>query len=68
MKIPWHKRVYALYKGDVFIVDGTIREIAEETGKSIDFLRYMNSPVYKKRCINSKNRLAMVSLDDEEEL
>ncbi|SCX38432.1 hypothetical protein [Lysinibacillus fusiformis] len=64
MKIPWHKRIYALYKGEQFITEGTIREISRETGKTIDFLRYMTYPIYQKRSENSKNRLKMILLDD----
>ena len=67
MKIPWYKRIYALYKGDRFIVEGTIREIHRETGKSIYFLKWMTYPTYKKRCGNGPNRLRMISLDDEVE-
>lgn len=66
MKIPWYKRVYALYKGDLFITDGTIQEISKATGKSLNHIRFMTFPSYEKRLINSKNRMAMVSLDDEE--
>ena len=65
MKIPWHKRIYALYKGDQFITDGTIREIHRETGKTINFLKYMTYPIYEKRCGNGPNRLRMISLDDD---
>ena len=65
MKIPWHKRIYALYKSDQFITEGTIREISRVTNKSIDFLKYMTYPIYEKRCGDSPKRLRMVSLDDE---
>lgn len=64
MKIPWHKRIYALYKGDEFISEGTIREISKATGKTVDFLRHMTYPVYEKRCGNGVKRLKMISLDD----
>lgn len=64
LKIPWHKRIYALYKGEQFITEGTIREIHRETGKSINFLRYMTYPIYEKRCGNGLNRVRMVPLDD----
>jgi hypothetical protein len=66
LKIPWHKRIYALYKGDQFVTDGTIREISIETNKTIEFLQYMTYPVYEKRCGDSAKRLRMVSLDDED--
>ncbi|WP_341323423.1 hypothetical protein NSQ62_08085 [Solibacillus sp. FSL H8-0523] len=56
MKKPWYKKVYALYKGENYICDGTIREIARETGKSTDFLRWMTYPVYAKRSEGGKNR------------
>ena len=65
MKIPWHKRLYALYKGDLFIADGTIEEISDKTGKSTDHLRFMNTPAYAQRSVGSKNKLALVSLDDD---
>ncbi|CRK80335.1 hypothetical protein [Neobacillus massiliamazoniensis] len=64
LKIPWHKRVYALYKGDQFISEGTIREISRETNKTVDFLKYMTYPVYQRRCGKGKKRLMMISLDD----
>lgn len=64
MKIPWYKKVYALYKGDRFITEGTIREISRETDKSIDFLRYMTYPIYEKRCGDSENRLRLILLDE----
>lgn len=64
MKIPWHKRIYALYKGEQFIAEGAIREISKVTGKTIDFLKYMTYPIYEKRIENGINRLKMISLDD----
>lgn len=65
MKIPWNKRIYALYKGEQFVTDGTILEISRETNKSIDFLRYMTYPIYEKRCGDSMKRLRMVPLDED---
>ncbi|OAB26235.1 hypothetical protein PMSD_25985 [Paenibacillus macquariensis subsp. defensor] len=65
MKIPWHKRIYALYKGEEFITDGTIREISRATNKTIDFLRFMTYPTYERRSENGLKRLKMVPLDDE---
>ncbi|QTR85179.1 hypothetical protein JC777_00905 [Bacillus cytotoxicus] len=64
MTKPWYRRIYALYKGESFITEGTIEEIHVETNKSIDFLRYMTFPVYEKRCGNSTKRLRMVPIDD----
>lgn len=66
LRIPWHKRIYALYKGDQFITEGTIREISRTTNKSIEFLRYMTYPIYEKRSKNGPQRLQIVPLDDEQ--
>lgn len=63
--MKWYNRVYALYKGDDFITTGTIQEISDETGKSVDFLRWMTYPTYKKRSENGKNRLQIVCLDED---
>lgn len=51
------RKVYALYKGENLIADGTIQEIHERIGKKVDTLLFMTCPVYKKRIKNGKNRL-----------
>lgn len=64
------ERVWALYKGDEFIADGTPREIARKTGKTFDHLMFMTRPTYAKRALTdkkykTKGRLKMVELEDE---
>ncbi|TBV85002.1 DNA cytosine methyltransferase [Lysinibacillus sp. OL1] len=54
MKTLWYQKVYALYKGDIFIAEGTLREISKETGKSLDFLKYMTYPAYERKITISK--------------
>ncbi|HDR7893328.1 TPA: hypothetical protein QCY29_005849 [Bacillus toyonensis] len=66
MKISWKEKIYALYKGESFIAEGTVSEINQETNKSIDFLRFMTAPAYERRCGDSKRRLRMILLDDED--
>lgn len=66
--MKWNQRIYALYKGEELIADGTIPEIAEQTNKTINYLKFMTYPIYEKRNTNGKNRLAMVLLEDEEDL
>ncbi|HDR7784935.1 hypothetical protein ABR776_27210 [Bacillus cereus] len=66
MQIPWNERVYALYKGERFLIDGTILEISKETNKSLDWLRYMLTPSYEKKRENSINCLRLIQLDDED--
>ena len=45
---------YALYKGDIFITCGTLKEISEETGIAIVTLASYASPSYKKKNPNGK--------------
>jgi hypothetical protein len=64
-KTPWHKRIYALYKGENLIADGTIGEIHRKSGKTVEYLRWMTYPTYEKRCRGSEKRLQMVLLDED---
>ena len=58
---------YALYKGEDLLSVGTLEEIVEETGRTIESLKFMRTPTYKKRFQNSKKALQLVILDDEED-
>ena len=42
-------KIYALYKGDEYVTDGTLDEIAEKTGKKLASLEWMLTPAAKKR-------------------
>ncbi len=59
---------YALYKGDKLLAVGTIPQIARETGKPVNLLRYVRYPCYKKRIAGRKQNkggsLEMVGLED----
>lgn len=65
MATNWGEDLYALYKGDEFIAQGTVEEISQCTGKEINTLRYMTYPCYKERRKNSMNTLTMVLLEDD---
>ncbi|MEK4781090.1 hypothetical protein NST86_33520 [Bacillus sp. FSL L8-0199] len=67
MELKWHERLYALYKGEQFVTEGTLPEISLAAKKSIQWLRYMTYPAYDKRCNDSIKRLRLVLLDDDEE-
>ena len=41
--------IYALYKGDKFITEGTIKEIAEYTGLKESTIKYYGTNAYLKR-------------------
>lgn len=56
------KAEYALYRGDEFIIVGTIKEIAEYQHTTEKTIRFYSSPTYKKR---AKNAYALVRVDDE---
>ena len=59
-------KIYALYKGEDLLADGTIKEISDQTGKKVDHLKFMTYPTYKKRCKPNGKRLQMVLLEDDE--
>lgn len=41
--------IYALYRGDTFLMDGTLDEIAEARGVKRRTLQYMLRPVYRRK-------------------
>lgn len=69
--MKWYERIYALYKGDVNICDGTIPEIAEYTGKTTTALRYMLTPAYERRggkdMPGGRRRYELVLIEDDEQ-
>jgi hypothetical protein len=42
-------RIFAVYKGDQYLMDGTLREIAEARGITLNSARFLTYPAYKKR-------------------
>ncbi len=54
---------YALYKGDEFLTLGTIREIAEETGKSELTLRFYTTPAHRKR--RKETSLIVIKIEED---
>ena len=59
-------KIYALYKGENLLADGTIQEISEKTGKTIYHLRWMTYPTHNRRCKPGGNRMQMILLEEEE--
>lgn len=53
---------YTLYKGDTIIAEGTVKEIAQQTGVSVNTLWQYAAPSYKRR-IKGKNYKELVPLD-----
>jgi hypothetical protein len=42
-------RIFAVYKGDKYIMDGTLQEIADARGITLSSAKFMTYPSYKKR-------------------
>ena len=56
-------KIYALYKGDEYVTDGTLEELAEKTGKKLASLEWMLTPTAKKRA--GAGSSALVYLGEE---
>ena len=67
------KHVYAMYRGDEYLMDGTIDEIARKRGCKRSTLSWMLSPTYKKRRMvkrkdgNPRIMIELVRIDDDED-
>lgn len=64
----WSKGIYALYKGEELIADGTIPEIAEKTGRTVEGLKYMRTLAYenkvkKRRTVNPTTIVYIPDID-----
>ena len=54
------EKVYAVYKGDMFLTTGTWYDVIEYLGVSETTMRYYLSPTYKKRASKGKKRMCRV--------
>lgn len=66
-------RVFALYKGELNVCDGTVEEIAEQTGVSVGTIKFYASPIYRRwlqdrrdRGVGGENCIELVELEDAE--
>lgn len=58
-------KIYALYKGDEYIADGTLEELAGKTGKKLASLEWMLTPAAKKRRKDGGESQELVYLGEE---
>ena len=58
------RRIYALYKGEQNLADGTLAEIARKTGKTYNTLKWMTYASYKKRLQERSHRSGVMELMD----
>ncbi|MGE7838026.1 hypothetical protein [Viridibacillus arvi] len=56
--------VYALYKGENYLIDGTLDEIAEARGVSRETILFYGTPTHQKRIKNVNKCLLLVKLED----
>ena len=64
------QRIYALYKGEEILADGTIDEIAEKMSLSYKVIGHYKTPTYAHRIArrkNANNCRVLVCLDDDDE-
>ena len=66
--------IYALYRGDTYLMDGTLEEIAEKRGVKRVTLQWMLHPTYRKRYLEGRRKdgrphvcLALTRLDDDKD-
>jgi C1A family cysteine protease len=68
-----HKRIYALYKGDTNLCDGTIKELAQQLGVAVTTMKFYASPTYQHRNLKpgheAVNRIIVIPIgwDDDDE-
>lgn len=60
------KGIYALYKGDTFVTEGTKEEIAKELNISINTVSEFGTERYAHRSKKSKNRKILIRIDESE--
>ncbi|QOF68329.1 hypothetical protein IFE17_02820 [Actinobacillus sp. GY-402] len=65
--MPKYRQIYAVYRGDDNLGDGTAEEIAEKLNITPGDVRVRSTPCYHKRAINGKGkRLIIIKLGKEE--
>lgn len=62
-----NNREYALYKGDQFIMIGTLQNIADELNVTRRGLYYYLSPFYAKKLANMKSTSKAIVIVDAED-
>ena len=62
-------KTYALYKGDEYICDGNIYDIAKQTGLAEQTIRHYGSKAYRRRVSENGKRLVLIGkelIDDND--
>lgn len=56
-------KIYALYKGEKLLADGTLLQIAHKMGVKLRTIKFYKTPTYKKRRANGKNFRELVEIE-----
>lgn len=59
-----NKWIYAVYKGENFITEGTSDEICKELNIKKNTFYYLRSPHWEKRFKNGKNHRTIIRIDN----
>lgn len=57
-------KIYALYKGETNLMDGTITQIAYRRGVNCRSILFLLTPAYHKRSKGKNNLMALVPIED----
>ena len=58
--------IYALYKGDDLLAQGTISDISEQTGIAYDVVLHYKTPTYRNKIKTGSNRRRLVFVSEGE--
>lgn len=58
--------IYALYKGDDLMAQGTIREISEQTGIAYDVVLHYKTPTYRNKIKPGSKRRRLIFISEGE--
>lgn len=66
-----NNKIYAFYRGEVNVCDGTLAEIAEKTGLTVATVQYYSAPSYRRllqerrdRGVGGTDCIEVVELED----
>lgn len=67
----YNKHIYAAYRGDDYVMDGTLEELCKALGRTRRNLMWCLAPSSKKRQARqkmTKRRLTLVRVDDDDDV
>lgn len=63
LKRHFNNRIYALYRGEEYLTDGTQEELAQYSGVKRKTIQFYTTPSWLKR--SSEKALRVIALDDD---